>query len=343
MHFGRWMSAATLAVAIGMSCLCAPALGDGNFTITLVPDVGMIGNQPAINAFNLAAQEWSSHIASNVPINIVIDVKFSNTLDPNTIAQTPLSGNDLSFNTVRNAIATNVAPSNPIANFLPTSSTIAVHTLQPNTFNSSLIFVQTANQKVLGLLPGTNPTPDGVITFNSNFNFNYTGSPSSSQTDFQSVAAHEIGHVLGFDSTVDDYDANPSSNLDLLPLDLYRFNTSSIPTTPTGFTTAVRELAPGASSVTSDVANSYLMSTGVNLGDGNGASHWKDDFFTGTNIGAMDPTLPAGTVYQVTSADLLAVQLIGYDVTPEPGCAVLFCIVGLGLLKRRRVRPSQIA
>ena len=137
--------------------------------------------------------------------------------------------------------------------------------------------------------------------------------------------------------TVDDYDAQPSQVLDLLPLDLFRFNTSGIPTNAAQFTTAVRELAPGVDAVTSDTVSSYLMSTGTNFGDRNSPSHWKDDMLTGQYVGIMDPTIAQGQIYRITDADLRAMQLLGYTLVPEPATTVLLvipCFLLLGRAKR---------
>jgi MYXO-CTERM domain-containing protein len=91
------------------------------------------------------------------------------------------------------------------------------------------------------------------------------------------------------------------------------------------------------------------MSTGVGGGDGNQASHWKDDFiftddtiYFGPLIGLMDPTLPYGVTEEISDADLRAMELIGYD-TPEPGAGAALTLVAVTTLagRRRRTRPSR--
>jgi hypothetical protein len=45
--------------------------------------------------------------------------------------------------------------------------------------------------------------------------------------------------------------------------------------------------------------NLALFSTGLYQGDGNQASHWKDDVLTGSFIGIMDPTAGLGVSHCV--------------------------------------------
>jgi hypothetical protein len=90
------------------------------------------------------------------------------------------------------------------------------------------------------------------------------------------------------------------------------------------------------------------MSTGANLGDGNQAGHWRDDFLQqngnvtiGPLIGIMDPTLPPGTFEVVSDSDFRAIELIGYDVqkpVPEPSAGWLVAggLTTLCLSGRRR-------
>jgi hypothetical protein len=126
-------------------------------------------------------------------------------------------------------------------------------------------------------------------------------------------------------------------------LDLFRFATNMMPTTPEEFTNFPREMRPGVEANFSDLVNAFRMSTGANFGDGNQASHWKDDFIFNNNqiyfgplIGVMDPTLPFGFLESITAADLRALELIGYDTVPEPSVMGLV-VLGGALLRRRRI------
>jgi hypothetical protein len=174
----------------------------------------------------------------------------------------------------------------------------------------------TANAKALGF---SSSGSDGAITFNSGFSFYYgTDVPPSGLMSFYSVAVHEIGHVLGFVSIVDNM-ISPGS-ISPTTLDLFRF--ASAPATVAAFTTTPRALLPGASAVFSDVANVWAMSTGL-AGDGFQASHWKADELSGSYIGIMDPSLAYGVLATVTGSDVQAFNLIGWDTAPtavpEPG------------------------
>jgi hypothetical protein len=140
---------------------------------------------------------------------------------------------------------------------------------------------------------------------------------------------------------VDFIDGAAGAAMPLTPFDLFRFASANAPSNAGEFTTNPRNLVPGASAVFSDTVLSWAVSTGFSQGDGRQASHWKDDLL-GTYIGIMDPTLSSGVVQQITSADLRAFDLIGYDAIPEPSTTVL---IGSGLAmllawRRRSTRRS---
>jgi hypothetical protein len=157
---------------------------------------------------------------------------------------------------------------------------------------------------------------DATVTFNSRFSFDFDNRDgvATNTIDFETVAAHEIGHVLGFQSSVDVIDTTPPHQIRIAALDLLRFadDTASDPTTPANFTAFARDLVPGVEAVFDDTSVEYRLSTGRINGDGRQASHWKDDALTGILIGAMDPTLRTGTVQTISAADERALELIGW-------------------------------
>jgi hypothetical protein len=343
----RLAACALVLAAIGTA---PPARATGLFQINLIPGPGLASNPDALAAFQRAAGEWEAAISNPIKVNITADLgAFS---DPRIIGATGYGDENLNLNytTVRDAMAArSVRPGNAVLAHLPTSAELSVNVPPGAELNylTGTIGILRANQKALGIIPNalTDNIVDGEITFNPAFSFDYDSRDGvdPSKVDFQTAAAHEIGHVLGFVSDTDDYDNFGPIPDNVTALDLFRFNKANKPTTFEQFKLLPRELRPGQAAVTSDTVNEYDMSTGAIDGDGNQASHWKDDFlFDGTNfiigplIGIMDPSLPDGQFENVGPADLRAMELIGYD-TPEPGTMLLLAPLGaLTLLRRHR-------
>lgn len=172
-------------------------------------------------------------------------------------------------------------------------------------------------------------TRDAAITFNSAFLFDFDNSDgiTAGTSDFEAVALHEIGHALGFTSAADIVDVFSSGPILPEPLDLFRLAPGQGP----NFSTARRVLNRGSEVPTQvfhdgqfDVSafstavpglqtGDIPLSTGINHGDGNQASHFKADDITGINIGILDPTLTTGTVGNVREPDLRTLGLLGWD------------------------------
>ncbi len=185
---------------------------------------------------------------------------------------------------------------------------------------------------------------DSVITFNDTLLYDYDGSDgiAPGSIDFVAVALREIGYALGFVSGVDERDLNSPPNAsaqgedDLLatPLDLFRYSADS--------------KALGVFDWTADARDKYFsidggltgltpFATGRTHGDKDSASLWKRT--VGTPYGIMSPGTYAGQMGNVSQADLTALDVIGWNLTPvpEPGTWALLG-AGLALIVARAKR-----
>ncbi len=282
------------------------------------------GFPAAKNAFIKAAQTWEALIRT--PITIVIDVDFGPTrfgepFDPNTIGTTQaqiLGGNTI-YPTVREALRARVSSTqeNVLYNSLPNTN------IPTDIGSTAAVTSPSPLFRVLGFIsPTADPVaeqqqfgPPPSIGFNSAISFDFDPSDGTApdKVDFDATAVHEIGHVLGFTSEVGSKELDPNSELSASLWDLFRLRPGLTAAT---FNTAQRILSSGGDQVFFDSGPELALSTGRpngEGGDGNQASHWKDDRLTGRYIGTMDPTKRNGQRDLLTENDLRAIDVMGYQ------------------------------
>lgn len=336
----------------------------GSFDIVINAGAALAANPAALAAFNRAAAQWEAFIAD--PITVTIDADLSDTLDAGVIGSASSVIVSLDYTLIRNALVADAAgeADDGIVASLPTAAQFSA--FLPTGFGlDGNLSANKANIKALG---GTGfdaafGATDATITFNSDFSFDFDNSDGVGfgLFDFETVAAHEIGHALGFTSVVDEIDTLiaardmgtdiSGSALTISPrtLDLFRFEDGSAndPNSAAEFTTAARNLVPGDVAIFDEVLVTAItggegrLSTGLTQGDGRQASHWRDNNLSGVLIGALDPTLAPGEVFAITAADARVLDLIGYDILspiPEPSSALLVVFASAACLIRRRRR-----
>lgn len=316
---------------LAIALLSLPARANVAFNLMPLPGTP----QFAVDGFTTAAGLWSAVLADDITVNIQIGFTA---LGQNVIAQAGSEFGEWSYAEVRTALElkrnspddysahASLQPGNTFNRLINHTSN------NPNGPNSAIPYVDTmnrvgittANAKALGLT-GPSGAPDAVITFSSDFDFDfgYGSSISPGKLDFVGAAAHEIGHALGFVSGVDDIDTlggqfpggSFSSNL----IDLFRYSKESVAAGP-GYTDYTADNRLKYFSVDGGDSMIGAFSNGLVFGDGRQASHWKDF----QNIGIMDPTANFGERLEISYTDLRMFDVIGFTLVPEPGSTILF-------------------
>lgn len=312
----------------------ASSLTSTQFNLDFSADIQQ--NPQAMNAFQTAANIWSSLLADPVTINIDLNYKPLSQGTLGTAYSTQLRGG---YNVVRDLVSNNAGETNnsmeqQLLPNLPTSSQFGAYLPESFALNGMMSITQ-ANYLALGGQRIT--SSDGSITFSSSYNWDFdpTDGITAGHYDFVGVAIHEIGHILGFISEVDYVDLvldldTTSEYIEPSVLDLFRFSTADLDS-DFNFTNTPRNLVPGLSASMFFGDSSALMSTGSRTGDGYQASHFKDNL----GIGIMDPTFASGQTGIITENDLMAFDLIGWQIIPEPATIFIFALGSLIIRQKK--------
>ena len=301
------------------------------------------------NAFTAAANNWSAILDDSITVKLSVEYQ---SLGAGILSQTNPNMLAILFDPARNMVAANAGETNGLAEAallpnLPTYSQFSANL--PSGFGlGGYMGMALSNYHALG---GTLFTTlsDGTIILSSDVLWDVDPSDgiTAGYYDLQGMAMHQIAHALGFTSEVNRIDqllSDGQTASDIWPtvLDLFRFSTTDLANPLFDFTTTARELTPGGSHSFYMDTTSVLMATGVLNGDGDPASHWKDSL----GLGLMAPPPTTGTTMALHNNDLVALDLIGWDIDvepastyiPEPATLLLFGtgLAGLALRRRRR-------
>jgi hypothetical protein len=313
----RWLITAAL-------CFSAPsAFGSLVFNITFddsaMSTAGLTAGQIASvhTAVNFATSEFSNDFSDPIDINITVTAVAGTAI----FGQSSTGLDSVSYSALRAALAADATTANDATALGAGGSVPSADPVS----GSHGWWVSSAEAKALGLIPN-NLTTDGTFTFGAGFN--YTFDPANravaGEFDFIGIAEHEISEIMGRIPGLGTQFSPPTPGY--MAYDLFRYTGSG-----------VRGLTNGG-------GVSFSINNGVNLlmpynnasvngGDPQDWAGGTDDSFNAFSSGGVENGL--------STVDLQALDVIGYDLTsptPEPAT---FGLLGVGLLFLGLVKRSR--
>lgn len=323
-----------------------------------------------MDAAILAGDLWSAHFTDNITLNITINYSDLGTSPGNSSifsanypyadVRTGLLNDAVTASDLSSSSALQAGPSTIFLINRTTTGALRMDTGTAGTFadtNNVEVIVPRAVEKALGLIDENASGTDGTVTLNSNLSYDGDRSDGidGASYDLIGVIAHELGHVLGFQSVAETISSlgNITAEGNAKPRigDLFRFSTESTDENGTfgldgadigvfdisadnrakyfsvdGGLTPVTEFARGSSSV------------GSGFGNGQQANHWLNNT---TPVGIMDPTIGLGEELVITAIDIQFFDVIGFNPVPEPaGWAAGGLVTAWALARHLRSRRT---
>lgn len=230
------------------------------------------------------------------PVTVNIDVGYGE-IAGQSLGSGALGESETYIDSVSYAQATNALKTNGTS----AAQQAAYATLPANSpLSGGTLWMATAQEKALGLLPANDTDIDGYVGFSSFYSFSYsaTAKPASNQFYFIGVVAHEFSEIMGRTSFLGDA-INGTTSYSVM--DLFRYSAPSVrdlTATPPIANTAYFSTDNGAT----DLAN---WNTNPNGDLGDWASTAGNDAYLAFS--------PAGQIDSVTTVDNALMNVLGWN------------------------------
>ena len=272
-------------------------------------------------AFLRAAARWAEVIQLDAGVDVNLD------FGPKQFGETFARSDTVAVTVVQSFTLNQIALTLPelLANNAVNEQQAAIINSLPALFvetdlgRAGVYRVTFAQGRALGFQLGAD-VPANTLSINSagaNFDFDSRDGIDAGKTDFEALVARELGRILGFTSSVGNLELKPTDFIRPTIWDVFRFKSG---VTQSSIANGVRVQTAGGEQVfyagNSVLALSTAKPDGTG-GDGNPASHWKDNALTGQYLGIMDPTFAPGERGVITLNDVTTLNFLGHKLNPD--------------------------